>query len=188
MIFTGWVVLGEGLNRWGVLGTLLIAAGSYILSLGTGKAGFWAPLKALSRETGTRLMLAVAAIYSCTAALYKLVLLHSDAMFMGVTYPLAISGVLLAGYPLGQVKLGPALKSRYGWGLILGFFLALSFLSLAHGIHRAPATYLIAVKRFSLLLSVVLGGLWLEERPFLPRLSGAALMTAGVVLIALRGT
>ena len=34
LIFTGWLVLGERLNRWGVAGTVLIALGSYILGLG----------------------------------------------------------------------------------------------------------------------------------------------------------
>ena len=51
----------------------------------------------------------------------------------------------------------------------------------------APAAYLVAVKRLSLLLSVLLGGLWLKERPFLPRIIGAGLMCAGVGLIALKG-
>ena len=28
LILTGWLILGEGLNRWGILGTLLIARGA----------------------------------------------------------------------------------------------------------------------------------------------------------------
>lgn len=187
MTLTGWVLLGEGLNRWGISGTLMIACGSYILSLGTGQPGFWAPLVALARESGARLMLAVAAIYSCTAALFKLAILHSQPGFFGVTYPLAFTGVMFVGYPLSKVQLGTALQSRYLWGIALGFCIVLSILSLAHGISLAPAAYLIAVKRLSLLFSVVLGGLWLKERPFLPRFLGAALMCSGVILIALKG-
>ena len=90
LILTGWLVLGEGLSPWGVGGTLMIAAGSYLLGLGVGTAGrvgFFAPLRALAREMGARLMLIVAAIYSCTAALFKLAILHSDPVFFGVTYP-----------------------------------------------------------------------------------------------------
>lgn len=187
MIFTGWVLLGEALNCWGILGTLLIAGGSYILSLGMAHQGFWAPLKALARESGPRLMLTVAVIYSCTASLFKVAILHSQATFFGASYLLALTVVMLAGYPLTTAKLRPAFKSHVGWGVALGFAIAVSVLSLAHGLTRAPATYLIAVKRLSLLISVVLGGLWLKERPFLPRLAGAALMCAGVILIALRG-
>jgi uncharacterized membrane protein len=52
----------------------------------------------------------------------------------------------------------------------------------------APAAYLIARKRLSLLFSVLLGSLWLQERPFLPRVIGATLMVYGVVIIALQKT
>jgi drug/metabolite transporter (DMT)-like permease len=190
LIFTGWLVLGERLSRWGVAGTVLIALGSYILVLGAdGKAdtGVLAPLKALARERGARLMLLVAAIYSFSAALYKSAILHSGAAWFGVMYPLMFTGLMLTGYPLNRAPLRPAIKRHPGWWLILGFCFALSSLSLAGGMELAPAAYMVAVKRLSLLLSVLLGGLWLKERPFLPRLIGTGLMCAGVGLIALRG-
>ncbi len=190
LILTGWLVLGEGLSPGGIIGTLMIACGSYLLGLGAnagGRVGFLAPLKALAREPGTRLMLMVAAIYSLTAALFKLAILHSSPFFFGVTYPLMFIALMAAGFPLSRVQVRPAIRSHFGWWLVMGFFYALSTLSLAGGIKLAPAAYLIAVKRLSLLLSVAMGGLWLRERPFLPRLVGAGLMCAGVVVITIRG-
>jgi drug/metabolite transporter (DMT)-like permease len=190
LIFTGWVVLGERLNRWGVAGTLMIALGCYVLGLGAGgggKTGVLAPLKALAKEPGARLMLMVAAIYSLTAALYKSAILHSGALFFGTLYPLAVTGLLMSAYPWNRVRLGPSLKSHGGWWVVLGLCGVLSYLCLAGGMELAPAAYVVAVKRLSLLLSVLLGGLWLKERPFLPRVLGAGLMCAGVGLIALRG-
>lgn len=186
LIFTGWLILGEGLNRWGILGTLLIAGGSYLLGLGPGRHGIWEPFKALARETGARLMLATAAIYSVSAALFKLAILHSDPVFFGVLYPLTFTGLMLAGYPLSRERTLPAL-SRSGWWLAVGFFYALSSLSLAKGVQLVPIAYLVSVKRLSLLLSVIMGGMWLRERPFLPRLLAAGLMCAGVALITLKG-
>jgi drug/metabolite transporter (DMT)-like permease len=133
-------------------------------------------------------MLGVALIYSCTAALFKKAVLHSDPAFFGVFYPILLSGVMLGGYPLIRGPGGLALRSIWGWGLLLGFFVALSILSVAQGLTLAPAAYLIAVKRTSLLFSVLVGGMWLKERPFLPRLVGAGLMFGGVILIALKGS
>ena len=187
LIFTGRLILGEGLNRWGVTAVLLMAAGSYILSLSTGRFGFLAPLKALAREPGARFMLAVAVLYSITAALGKMAILHSDPAFFGVVYPLIFSGVMLAGYPLSNPKPAKALLARSRWGIILGLFLAATTLSQVYGLKLAPAAYLIAVKRTSVFFSVVLGGVWLKERPIAPRLVGAALMVAGVMLIAFKG-
>jgi drug/metabolite transporter (DMT)-like permease len=190
LIFTGWLVLGESLNRWGVAGTVMIALGGYILGLGADgrrRTGVLAPLKALAREPGARLMLMVAAIYSLTAALYKAAILHSGAVFFGAMYPLAVTGLLGFAYPWNRVRLRPSLTSHRGWWVVLGFCAVLSYLCLAGGMELAPAAYLVAVKRLSLLMSVLLGGLWLQERPFLPRIVGAGLMCAGVGLIALRG-
>lgn len=190
LIFTGWLVLGESLNRWGVMGTMMIALGSYILGLGVdgeAKTGFLAPLKALAQEQGARLMLMVAGIYACTAALFKLAILHSGPAFFGVMYPLAFTGLMVTAYPWNRVRLQPTLRAHGGRWLILGFCFALSCISLAGGMELAPAAYMVAVKRLSLLLSVLMGGLWLKERPFLPRIVGAGLMCAGVGLIALRG-
>jgi drug/metabolite transporter (DMT)-like permease len=190
LIFTGWLVLGESLNRWGIAGTIMIALGSYILGLGldgNGKVGFLSPLKALAAERGARYMLIVAALYSCTAALYKSAILHSAPAFFGVMYPLAFTGLMVTAYPWNRVQLRPTLRAHGGRWLVLGFCFALSCLSLAGGMELAPAAYMVAVKRLSLLLSVLMGGLWLQERPFLPRIIGAGLMCAGVGLIALRG-
>jgi len=190
LIFTGWLFLGESLNHWGIAGLVLIALGSYILGLGAdgeARTGFLAPLKALAREPGARLMLVVAGIYACTAALFKAAILHSAPVFFGALYPLAFTGLMVTAYPWNRVRLRPTIKAHGGRWVILGFCFALSCVSLAVGMELAPAAYLVAVKRLSLLLSVLMGGLWLQERPFLPRILGAGLMCAGVGLIALWG-
>jgi len=187
LILTGRLILGEGLNRWGVAAVLLMAAGSYTLSLGTGGYGFWAPLRSLAREPGPRFMLAVAGLYSCTAALGKLAILHSEPAFYGVLYPLLFSGVMLAGYPWSNPRPAQTLWTRRGWGAILGLCLAATIISQVYGLRLAPAAYLIAVKRTSVFFSVVLGGWWLRERPIVPRLIGAGLMAGGVMLLAFKG-
>ena len=187
LILTGQLILGEGLNRWGIAAVLLMAGGSYILSLSTGPLGFLAPLKALMREPDTRFMFGVAVLYSFTAALGKLAILHSEPAFFGVLYPLIFSGVMLAGYPLSNPKPARTLLARGRWGFILGLCLAATIISQVYGLKMAPVAYLIAVKRTSVFFSVVLGGVWLKERPIAPRLVGAALMVAGVMLIAFKG-
>jgi len=187
LIATGWLFLGETVQGQGILGILLITGGSYILSLGNGSAGLLAPVKALIREPGARLMLAVALIYSVTAALYKVAILNSEPLFLGVTYPFCYAGGLALGYPVIRSRLGPHWPIPWGWGLLAGGFVALSVLSVSQGLAFGPAPYVIAVKRLSLLFSVVLGGLYLRERPFAPRLIGTICMTAGVIIIAVLG-
>jgi drug/metabolite transporter (DMT)-like permease len=187
ILATGHLLLGEMPNHAGLAGIVLIGAGGYVLSLGTGKAGWLAPLAALWQERGARLMLAVAFIFSLTATLYKLAILHSEPLFMGVTYPLLFSGVMLSGYPFSRVRLGEGLRGRWPWCLLLGVCVVTSIWCFTFGVRLVPTAYLIGVKRLSLLFSVLLGGLWFNERPFWPRLAGVLLMVGGAVLIALKG-
>jgi len=190
LLGTGYLLLGEGLNRWGIGGIIMVAAGSYVLGLGAdggGRTGLLSPVKALARESGARLMLLVAAIYSCSAALFKLAVLHSGPSFFAVYYLLTFIGLMSVPLPLSRVRLRPAIRKRYGWWLALGLCASLSSLAFAFGVELAPAAYLVAVKRLSIFLSVLLGGLWLQERPLLPRFAGVVLMCSGVACIALRG-
>ncbi|MFP3867496.1 MAG: EamA family transporter [Desulfobacteraceae bacterium] len=188
LILTGQVLLGEALNIWGIGGIFLVGLGSYILNLDRRRYGVLAPLTALWQEQGPRLMLLVAAIFACTSALGKLAVLNSAPAFFGLFYPSVFTMLMLSGYPGSRSRPGKGLWARPGWGLLLGFCAAASILCHMHGIQIAPAAYLIAVKRTSLVISVLYGGLWLKETQLSSRLAGAMLMAAGVVVIAAKGS
>ena len=65
--------------------------------------------------------------------------------------------------------------------------MAASILCHFHGISLAPAAYLIAVKRTSLLFSVLYGWFWLKEEELYTRFAGAGLMVLGVTFITVWG-
>jgi drug/metabolite transporter (DMT)-like permease len=188
LILTGWLILGEALSLAGVAGLALVAGGSYLLGLGNGRFAWWEPLAALARVRGARLMLIVAAIFSLTSALGKLAIIHSEPAFFGVFYPAVVGGSMLAFYPLSRAREAGVLASRWILGLLVGLAVTAEILCHVFGMSLAPAAYLIGVKRLSILFSVILGGLLLRERPFLPRLVAAGLMVTGVALIAFRGS
>lgn len=188
LILTGQVLLGEALNPWGIGGIMFVGLGSYILNLDQRHLGLLAPLSALWQQEGPRLMLLVAAIYACTSALGKLAVINSGPTFFGLFYPSVFTGIMVSGYPWSRSKPGKRLFTRPGWGLLLGFCVAASILCHMHGIKLAPAAYLIALKRTSLVISVLYGGLWFKEGHLASRLPGAMLMAAGVVIIAWKGS
>lgn len=188
LILTGQVLLGESLNLWGISGILFVALGSYLLNLDRRHLGLLAPITALWHREGPRLMLLVAAIYACTSALGKLAVLNSAPAFFGLFYPCIFTGVMFSGYPWSRTRPGKQLFVHPGWGLLVGFCYAASILCHMHGIQLAPAAYLIALKRTSLVISVLYGGLWFKEANLSSRLLGASLMAAGVVVIAWKGS
>lgn len=186
LILTGWLVLGEAPNLWGILGIVAIAAGSYLVNDAERQEGWWAPLTALWRQPGLRSMLLAAALYAFTSALGKKAVLASSPTFFGLFYPTVFVGIMLSGYPLSS-RPGKQLVEQPFWGLLVGACMAASILCHYYGIQQAPAAYLIAVKRTSLLFSVLYGGLWLGEGYLARRSLGAASMVLGVMLLTLMG-
>jgi uncharacterized membrane protein len=105
---------------------------------------------------------------------YFLLMWVSSPLFLLLAWRRLAPGALRAGLrrDAGPATLA-ALVSFAGYGLIL---LALE---------RAPVSYVVTVRQTSVLFAVLIGALWLKERPGRPRLIGACATVAGVALIAL---
>ncbi|NPB09863.1 MAG: EamA family transporter [Thermodesulfobacteria bacterium] len=186
MIVTGALILGEHLNTQGILGIFLIVCGSYALHLNTLHQGLLAPFRAILRERGSLLMLLVAFLYAITSVLGKLAVQHSSPFFFACFYfvvhgvfAVAVLRIFFRVRPLELIRLCPR-------GVLL-VGLAQSAMVICHmwAISLAPAAYMIAVKRLSVLFGVLMGGLVFREEALASRLLGAVLMLAGVFLIAL---
>ncbi len=183
LLLTGWLLLGERPEPAGAAGVLLVTGGAYVLHLRR-QGGWLAPFRGLATEPGSRLMLLVALLYSVTAALGKKLVLLSSPSFFGAFYPAAValtltpvlaSGPRRAGLTRTPFLLLAAIAVLYGLMVILHF----------QAIALAPAAYMIAVKRSSLLFAVLWGRLFFGEAAGWSRVAGAALMIAGVFALTL---
>jgi drug/metabolite transporter (DMT)-like permease len=77
VIVTGFVLLGETLNAWGLFGVLAIAAGGYVLNIEPNSGrGVLDPIKAIFREPGSRRMLVTAILFSVCGVLGRMGVLH----------------------------------------------------------------------------------------------------------------
>ena len=182
MIVTGWVVLGEKLTVLGILGIFLVVCGAYVLYFDT-KKDIFAPFRAMFREKGTLLMLVVSFIYSVTSVLGKrCILLSSPDFFAFFYYPfVAFVTVILV---FVRYKMNVRWKALLSFGSFsVGFFQAVSIVFHVLAIARIEAAYMIAVKRSSLLFSVIYGRLLFREEKFAMRIVGASIMFAGCVIL-----
>jgi drug/metabolite transporter (DMT)-like permease len=187
MVFTGFFILGEMPNRWGVAGILLVAVGSYVLHIGKLKDGYFAPIKAIISETGSILMLVVSVMFSFMAVLGKKAILHSSPIFFGFLFLVSLDLVTLALFPLlGKVR-WKKLLTMYTPGTWVGLMLFLHVLCHTLAISMVEAVYMISVKRMSILFSVVYGWLVFKETDIRHRFMGAFLMFLGVLGITLLG-
>jgi drug/metabolite transporter (DMT)-like permease len=203
IILTGWVVLNEKITWLGLGGILFTVTGAYVLHIKACRRGFLEPVKAIAREHGSRLMLLVSGIYSLTSVLGKKAIQHSDPVFFGCFYflllgiltPLSLWGLYGAtnGFFINNKRsntLWPFKKTDPNiWPIwwTIGFTQTIMVLSHVWAIHLITAAYMIAVKRTSLIFSVIYGKLIFKEKEIIPRLMGTSLMVLGIVLIILAG-
>jgi len=183
IMLTGWALLGERLGMMGVTGIILIVTGSYFLNISSVKGGLFAPIKAILKEEGSRLILLVSFIYSITSVIGKVGVLHSNPYFFGSTYFIVLavlSSVLIPFMPGSSMR---RLILRPGNGLAIGAVYSIMVFSHMLAISQVEAAYMISVKRISLLFGILYGAWWFREEKIGERLVGAVIMLLGVFLI-----
>ena len=187
MILTGFFILAETINFWGGLGIALIVLGGYILHFKQGQENLLAPLAAFLHEKGSWYMLIVAILFAFAAVIGKKAILHSSPLFFSYFFFMTFNGMVLAGIILSRKNDWRKIIRNSGRGMWLGSLLMvhISFHGLA--IALSTAVYMVAVKRSSILISIILSWLLLKETDIRYRGFGTLLMFAGMLLITLMG-
>ena len=178
---TSMIILGEYPSLLGLTGILLIAVGSFMIFKTRG-------VREESNLKGIIYMSIATVIYAFTTTISKeCVIIANPFTFALLYYPListamAIPVVIL--YNKEQIR--DLLKKTINReSLLCGFFLAVSIITHFLAISLTKASYMIAVKRTSLLFSVIMGHYLLKESEFKNRLAGSILMILGLLFISM---
>ena len=190
-IFMGWMLRGEVISLSGVLGILLVFFGA--LDIDTKSFRDWAKLggKRIFRDTGVRLVVMVACMYSVSSVYDKTATLLSDPATF-VWYSAIIRSVILMIIfscrcrPRNGATAKPSLSllHLFLFALLGATFLA-EALSQMCAMQTGLVAYVIAIKRLSILITTLLGMIVYKEGFSRARLSGAALIVAGAGIIYL---
>jgi drug/metabolite transporter (DMT)-like permease len=183
LIGTSWVMVGEFPSKSGLVGILLVTMGAYLLNVHLTKEGIWGPLHAIRRERGSLIMVGVAFIYSLTSNLGKIAINHSSPLFFSVLY-FTLLTIVFYIYALARGK-APRLFSKPKKFAPIGFFNAMMIITHFLGLELTKVSYLISIKRTSLLFSIFYGYVMFREENIRERLLGGLVMLAGAVLISL---
>ncbi|OGD97571.1 hypothetical protein A3G16_03375 [Candidatus Curtissbacteria bacterium RIFCSPLOWO2_12_FULL_41_16] len=185
LLVTSPLIVHEFPPTLGLLGILLIVAGSYFLNIAERRKGNLAPFKALIRQKGPRLMLAVAFIWSITANFDKVGVQNSSPIFWVIAVNLFLA---IAMFPIMLLRSTQSLQtvSKNVQALVpIGLVSALGLTFQMTAINLALVAYVISIKRTSSIISVLLGYFLFKEKNLKQRLVGATIMVLGVILIAL---
>ena len=187
IIITGYFLLDEIPNKWGMSGILLICIGGYFIHIDPKKWTFFEPLKAIFKETGSWLMLIVSFLFSICAPLGKQAIIHSSPMFFSVIfftiYNIIFSLLLLL---FGKIDIKKIFAKPYH-GLLTGTLLYTHIISHGFAVSMIKAAYMISIKRFSIIFSIIYGRLLFKEKAIFIRFIGTFIMVSGAVIISILG-
>ena len=200
VIAIAYGLLGERVSVVGASGILLVVAGAWLLNVRHARLSDWrswgAPLAAIVREPGSRMMLAVAVIYAVTATLGKVALQYLPPSQFGAFYFLTLGALVPLIFAVPAVRrMGraspsplPALVRVLRKPLPVAIVVLLNAVMVyTHfkALQAVEVAYMIAVKRTSLLFGILYGALIFRETGMRARLPAGLLMLAGVVVILL---
>lgn len=181
LTITSPLIVGESVSALGLVGIIAIVLGAYLLNL-KGKATL-KPFKELLRQRGPQLMLIVALLFSITSNFDKIGVQASSPLFWIFAMNIVISLLLL---PIVLIKktITKAIP-HYKTLIPLGLVSALTMLFQMIAINIGPVPYVIAIKRLSIIISIVWGATLFKEKNIRERVLGSLCMIAGLVLLTL---
>lgn len=181
-LLTSLFILQEFPALLGIVGILLLVAGAYVLNISP-PYRLLDPLRHIFSNKGAVYMLMVAFLSSITLNFDKLAVLNSDPFFSGAVINLLLGG-FFALLSFNQVPNARQIYRHYlPQLLLLGTILSVIVITIHTALTMQIVPYVISIKRFSILFSVIGGQVFFHERQGKYRILGALIMIGGVVLI-----
>jgi len=185
LLFLSPLIVGEFPDTWGLIGTILIVAGSYLLNINLKRQNIFSPLKSLIKEKGTRYMLIVAFIWAISANFDKRGIeassIYQYIFFINLVVTL---GTTIFVFSKRKFSL-PELKAEYKNLLAVGLLTSAVFFVHMTAITLTLVVYVVSIKRTGGMISVFLGYFIFKEKNIRQRFLSSAIMFAGVLLIVL---
>lgn len=180
-------MLGEVPPIAGLVGIVVIVFGTYVLYIDRSKTGLLAPIASLLTNSGARLMLFVSFLWSVTTALHKLGVQESSPLCWSASALIVTAAFITVMMMKDRAKYTEQIKVNVGFLALLGLLCALTTIGQMTALSMSYASYVIAVKRLSIIFSVVFGVLIFKEGLGLKanRVFSAALLVIGVSLMVL---
>lgn len=183
MLITSPLILGEFPSSLGLAGILLIVFGAYFLNIKQRHIGYLAPLKSLVKERGPRYMLLVAILWSINSNVDKIGINNSSVPMWAFSVSFVVS-LILTPFILKR-GIVSNIKSNSRLLVPLGIVSGLGVIFHVTAISMGLVIYVVSVKRTSVIMNILVGKKYFNEKGIRERLVGSIIMVLGVILIAL---
>jgi drug/metabolite transporter (DMT)-like permease len=186
LILTSFVILGEKPSALGVVGIFIVVAGSYVLNSGLSRSA-GNVFRAVRDNPAGVSMLIVTLIFSISSNFDKIATVSTNPLFASAIIDMTLgASFFLLAYLTASLQLPSGSRNSAFWFLIAaGVITGTTVWASNAALSLQIVPYVIAVKRLSVVFSVLYGMVIFKERDIKERLLGAALMLIGVIFIAI---
>ena len=181
LLLTGFLLLGERPGPIAGLGVVVTTLGAFMLYM-TATSGDVPEAADDVKKKGRRLMITVAMLFSVTSAMGKIAVSYTNPLFFGIAYVWLLTGVMAFVVLFSRGDMSPFRAAPKPVGL-LGIFGAMEVIGHFMAIVSTQVSFMIAVKRTSLLFAIGYGAFLFREEDFRKRLLAGGVMLAGVYLV-----
>ena len=187
VILTSWVMFKEFPTMWGLAGILITVFGLYVLALNRSDVGnfrsFTKPWRRLIQSRGARFALLFAIVASVALPFAKLTVLNSSPTMRTFTVFFTVAAVMWGwSVATGRWK---KLDKRFFLPLFgVGLLIGLSSVLMDWGFLFGIVPYVASLKRFQIIVTTILAGVFLHEGNWGLRLIASAIIVFGILLIA----
>jgi len=183
----GFFMLGETPTAVGIAGVMTIVLGAYLLRL-PGRGGSWlAPFILLSTDKGARYMLATAVLFAFAGVYFKRAIVSSSPFF-SLAISLSVNATAYALlHTLRRKSVRELLPNRTSVKRLITLGVAVFLVALCANIAFSTGltSYVVAIKRLSILFNIILGAIVFKEPGLRRNLSSAGIMVVGAALVVL---
>ena len=183
MVLTSVVVLGEPPSKTSLLGIVLVSLGSYILGIKNLQKGLLRPLTEVLLSKPGIYTICAAFIFSLDTSVAKISLRYTDIYSFSFWYTLLFAAIFIILSKILDRPISPKKIALRKEAIIIGILFGLGTISFMKAIEATNISYVSAIGKVNMIISVIYGRVFFRERNFKNKLIGTIIILAGVILV-----
>ncbi len=183
MVLTSIVILGEPPSKLSLFGILLVSLGSYILGIKNLQKGLLKPLTEVLLSKPGIYTICAAFIFSIDTSIAKVSLRYTDIYSFSFWYTLLFAIIFIILSKILNRPISPKSIAMRKGSIMIGILFGLGTISFMKAIETANISYVSAIGKVNMVISVIYGRIFFKERNFKNKLIGTIIILAGVILV-----
>lgn len=181
-----FILIGEVPSTEAAIGILLVSIGAYVLNISEADRGILEPIRSISTDRGVQYVAISLGIISFMPSLDKIGIQQtSPVTWVLLMHLTSATGILLIALYFGNNNKREEFRNNYKILFAVGFFSSMIWIVQAYAYTYVQVSYVQALKRFSLVISVIAGHYIFGEEKIKDRILASLIIIVGSVLVIL---